>query len=97
VKTVEEISKILTRHKEELRERFKVKEIGIFGSYVRGEQKKGSDVDVLVEFEEPVSLLGIVRVENYLRDLLNVKVDVVPKRDVREELRERILGEAIYV
>lgn len=97
MKTVEEISKILTRHKEELRERFKVKEIGIFGSYVRGEQKKGSDVDVLVEFEEPVSLLGIVRVENYLRDLLNVKVDVVPKRDVREELRERILGEAIYV
>jgi len=97
VKNVEEIRGILAKHKEELKERFRVKEIGIFGSYVRGEQKKSSDIDILVEFEEPVSLLGIVRLENHLSDLLSMKVDVVPKRDVRVELRERILSEAIYV
>lgn len=97
MKNVEEIRGILAKHKEELKERFRVKEIGIFGSYVRGEQKKSSDIDILVEFEEPVSLLGIVRLENHLSDLLSMKVDVVPKRDVRVELRERILSEAIYV
>jgi len=96
MKKIEEIKKMLAKHKEELRERFKVREIGIFGSYVRGEQKRGSDVDILVEFEEPVSLLGIVGLENYLSDLLGMKVDVIPKRDLRVELRERILKEAVY-
>jgi predicted nucleotidyltransferase len=59
VKTIEEIKRILKEHKEELRDRFKVKEIGVFGSYVRGEQKrKGSDIDILVEFEEPIGFLN---------------------------------------
>jgi len=58
MKTIEEIKRMLKEHKEELRDRFKVKEIGVFGSYVRGEQKrKGSDIDVLVEFEEPIGFL----------------------------------------
>lgn len=72
---------MLTEHKEEIRERFRVEEIGIFGSYVRVEEKTESDLNILVGFEEPVSLLGIVRLENYLSELLSIKVDLVPKKD----------------
>ena len=97
MKRVEEIEIILSKYKEELREEFKVKEIGIFGSCARGENKKTSDVDILVEFEEPVSLLGLVRLENHLSELLGRKIDLVPKSDIRPELKERILKEAIYL
>lgn len=85
----------LAKHRGELREKYKVKELELFGSYVRGEQKDKSDLDVLVEFEEPVSLLGLVRVENYLSELLGVKIDLVPKKDLRPELKDRILSEAV--
>ncbi len=97
MKTVEEIIKIINIHKEELERRFKVKTIAIFGSYVRKEQKKGSDIDILVEFETPVSLLHIVSLENHLSDILGIKADVVPKKNIRKELREVILKEAVSV
>jgi len=96
MKTLKEIEKILKENKAILAERFKVKEIGIFGSYVRGEQKEKSDVDILVSFYEPISLLKLVSLENFLTDLTGVKVDIVPKEDIRSELKERILGEVIY-
>jgi len=96
MKTLKEIEKILKENKAILAERFKVKEIGIFGSYVRGEQKEKSDVDILVSFYEPISLLKLVSLENFLTDLTGVKVDIVPKEDIRPELKERILGEVIY-
>ena len=66
MRSLEEIKKVLTEHKGELRERFKVKEIGIFGSFVRGEQGKRSDIDILVEFEEPPSLFEFMDLEDYL-------------------------------
>lgn len=96
MKRIEEIKGILAMHRDELRERFKVKEIGVFGSYVRSEEKEASDIDILVEFEGAVSLLGLVKLENYLSDLLGIKVDLVPKGDIRPELKERILKEAVY-
>ena len=97
MKTLKEIEKILKENKAILAERFKVKEIGIFGSYVRGEQQEKSDVDILVSFYEPISLLKLVSLENFLTDLTGVKVDIVPKEDIRPELKERILGEVIYL
>ena len=97
MKKFKDIKEIIVKHSDELRERFRVKEIGIFGSCIRGEQKKQSDIDVLVEFEEPVSLLGVVRLENFLTDLVGIKVDLVPKRDVRPELKERIYKEVVYL
>jgi len=97
MKTIREIKEILAKHREELKSRFKVKEIGIFGSYVRETQSKISDVDILVEFKESISLLDLVKLENFLTSLLEVKVDLVPKEDIRMELKERILKEAIYV
>lgn len=95
--TLDTIKDILTKHKEWIKEKYKVKEIGIFGSYIKGEQKETSDVDLLVEFETPVSLLQIVSLENYLSDILGIKVDVVPKKNIRKELKEIILKEAMPV
>ncbi|MDI6884791.1 MAG: nucleotidyltransferase family protein [archaeon] len=96
MKRIGEIKGILAMHRDELRERFKVKEIGVFGYYVRSEEKEVSDIDILVEFEGAVSLLGLVKLENYLSDLLGIKVDLVPKGDIRPELKERILKEVVY-
>lgn len=92
-----DIRRILKENFELLREKYNIREIGVFGSYVRGEQKKKSDVDILVEFEEPVSLLKLVSLENYLTDFIGVDVDLIPKEDIRPELKERILKEVIYI
>jgi predicted nucleotidyltransferase len=97
MRTLEEIKEILKKQKPAIRKKYGVRKIGIFGSYVRGEQKKKSDVDVLVEFEKPISLLKLVNLENFLADLIETKVDVVPKEDIRYELKERILKEVVYV
>lgn len=96
-KSLDEIRKILNKHRDELRLKYKIKEIAIFGSYVRGEQKKKSDIDILAEFEEPISLLDLVGAELYLSDILKIKVDLIPKEDVRPELKEIILKEAVSI
>ena len=95
--TLESIKETLAEHKQELTERFKVKEIGIFGSYVRKEQKKKSDVDVLVTFYETIDLFSFVELENYLTDLLGIKVDLVMKDALKPRLKANILDEAIYL
>ncbi|MFZ3058649.1 MAG: nucleotidyltransferase family protein [Candidatus Methanoperedens sp.] len=97
MKTLEEIKKIIKNQKPILREKYSVRQVGIFGSYVRGEQKKKSDVDILVEFEKPISLLKLVNLENFLADVMGIKVDVVPKEDIRHELKEKILREVVYI
>jgi uncharacterized protein len=94
---VEDIKRVLLRNKAELRKRFKVKTIGVFGSYVRGEQKRQSDVDVLVEFEEPVGLFEFMDLEMYLTGLLGVKVDLVSKKALKPHIGERILKEVAMI
>lgn len=94
---IEPIKNIITEHKDELRTKFKVKQLGLFGSYVRAMQSKGSDLDILVDFEKSVSLLGVVKLENFLSSLLEIKTDIVPREDIRPELKKRILKEVIYV
>jgi predicted nucleotidyltransferase len=94
---VEDIKRILLRNKAELRKRFKVKTIGVFGSYVRGEQNRQSDVDLLVEFEEPVGLFEFMDLEMYLTDLLGVKVDLVSKKALKPHIGERILKEVAII
>lgn len=97
MKTVEEIQEILKAHKEELGRRYGVKEIGIFGSYVKGLQKKRSDIDVLVEFEEVPDLLKLIELERRLQRFLGQKVDLVRKQALRAELKEAILNEAVII
>lgn len=97
MKDIEGIKRTLLQHKAELRKRFKVRTIGVFGSYVRGKEKRGSDVDVLVEFEEPIGLFEFMDLEEYLSQLLGVKVDLVSKKALKPHIGERILEEVIYV
>lgn len=97
MKTFQEIKEILTSNRAKIKSQYKVKKMGIFGSYVRGEQREGSDVDILVEFSEPVSLLKLVNFENFLSDLTGEKVEVIPKSDIRPELKENILVEVSYI
>lgn len=95
--TLKEIKGILTQHKEELLRKYKVKEIGIFGSYIRGKYRKRSDLDILVEFEEPIGLFKFIELEDFLRKKLGVKVDLVMKDALKPRIKERVIKEALYI
>jgi len=97
MKTLDEIRTIIRQHRDVLAEKYGVAVVGVFGSYVRGQQKGQSDLDLLVDILHPISLLELVGAEIYLSEVLGSRVDLVPKRDVREELRETILAEAIAI
>lgn len=93
-----DIKEILKHQKEILKKRYKVKEIGIFGSYVRGEaKKKKSDMDILVDFDDGISLLKFIEMENYLTDILGIKVDLVMKNALKPRIGRQILKEVVYV
>ena len=95
MKTLTEIRNIVRQQSEILGDKYGVAVVAIFGSYARGEQVEESDLDLLVEFLRPISLLELVGAEIYHSEVLGVKADLVPKRDVRAELRESILKEAV--
>lgn len=97
MKTLAEIKAIIQENSDTFAEEYGVVIVAIFGSYVRGDQSGESDVDLLVEFLRPISLFELVGAEIHLTELLGVKADLVPKRDVRPELRESILKEAVAV
>jgi predicted nucleotidyltransferase len=97
MKNLNDIMKTLAAHKEELQQRYKVKEIGIFGSVVRGEQKGTSDVDILVEFENPIGFFTFLELEEYLSTLLGLKVDLVSKKALKPTIGRYILQEVIPV
>jgi len=97
MKKLEEIKSILAEHREELRQKYKVKRIGVFGSFVRGEQKRRSDIDFLVEFEETPSLFEFMDLEEYLSKLLGLKVDIVTKDALKPKIGEQILREVVYL
>ena len=97
MKSPKKIEEILKEHKKDLAEKYKVKEIGLFGSYVRGEQRKRSDVDILVEFQKVPDLFKFIELEMYLERILKKKVDLVEKNGLRPRLRDIILNEVVYV
>jgi predicted nucleotidyltransferase len=94
---LEEITTILRRHLPDLREQYKLRSLGLFGSYVRAEQRKRSDLDVLVDFDEPPTLLELSALQRHLSNLVGVKVDLVLKRTLKPAIGEVILSEAIYI
>ncbi|MCL5985862.1 MAG: nucleotidyltransferase family protein [Actinobacteria bacterium] len=97
MKTLDEIKPVLEKYKEEIRKKYKVEELGIFGSYVRCEQRKKSDLDILVKFREPIGLFEFMDLEEYLSKLTGVKVDLVSKKALKPRIGERILREVIYL
>lgn len=94
---LKDIQESVKSHREELSRDYKVKEIGIFGSYIRGEQGEASDLDMLVEFEETIGLFKFVALERYLSRLLGVKVDLVMKSALKPRIGACILQEVAYI
>ena len=93
MKTMDRIKKVIADNRDILSREFKVKEIGLFGSVVRGEEKASSDVDILVEFDEPISLFKFLELEELLSGLIGKKVDLVSKKALKPRIGRRILSE----
>jgi uncharacterized protein len=91
---LEQIRSVLREEKPLLKEKFGVKELRIFGSYLRGEAHRKSDLDILVGFSRSVSLLEFIRMENYLSEVLGIKVDLVMKDALKPRIGKRIMAEA---
>lgn len=99
MKNTQELIAEIKNIKDELESRFDVKKIGIFGSYVREQQNEKSDLDVLVELKKDskLSLLGLCIFEDWLSNILGVKVDLVLKSTLKPKIGKRILKEVIYL
>src|SRR3972149_6911400 len=94
----DEVFRILREHRDELRREYGVKSLALFGSVARDEATDVSDVDVLVEFDRPVSLFDLVGLQLDLQTLLDVpKVDVVMRDAIYPAIKDDILSEAIDV
>ncbi len=98
MKTYQDIHATLVKRKPEIQAKFHVREIGVFGSFARGEQTRRSDVDILVDFEpQHVTFDNYMRLLFFLESTLRRKVDLVTRDAVRKELQPYILREVQYV
>ena len=96
-KSISTIVKMLRLHDTDVRERFKITEIGVFGSYARGEQREDSDIDLLVEFEKGYKTFdNYMELKFFLEEILTSKVDLVIKTAIRDEIKQNILSEVTY-
>ncbi len=96
-KKIDQIIMKLRENKHVLEEKYRVKTLGVFGSYVRGEQKKSSDLDILVEFQEPVGLFKFMELEEFLEKNTGIKVDFVSKKALKPRIGKHILEEVINI
>ena len=80
-----------------IKDKYHIKSIGVFGSYIRGEAREDSDLDILVEFCEPIGFFDFIRLENFLSKLFGKKVDLISKKALKQVIKNDILKEVIYV
>ncbi len=97
MKTRDEVLKILREHKPLLLQNYQISGLGLFGSYARGSQTESSDVDVLVDYEKAPSLFKLLELQDYLSELLGMKVDIVTRNGLKPRIREKVLSEVIYL
>ena len=97
MKTFQEIKQLLAQHKPMLVKKYHISRLGIFGSYVRGEQHAASDLDVLIDYDDAPTLLTLIELEYYLSDVMGMKVDLVTTKGIKRQLKERIFNEVDYV
>ena len=93
----EKVLNSLRHLKPELQARYYVKNIGLFGSVLRGEHKKSSDIDILVEFSKPIGFFKFLELEEYLETALGTKVDLVSKKALKPRIGQQILNEVVTV
>lgn len=98
MKDLNEIKKILNNHKNELKEKYNVKKIAVFGSFARGDQRDTSDIDILVELEKPLGL-KFINLAYYLEEILGVKVELVTRNGIIQKPRlwQSVKEDLIYV
>lgn len=92
----DEVLRILLQHQQPLKD-FGIKSLAIFGSVARDEARADSDVDILVEFEGPVTFDRYMDVKFYLEDHLGKRVDLVSRRSLKPMIRDKVEKEEIYV
>ena len=92
-----EIRKKINTQLSFLKNKYHIKRMGIFGSAVRNDWKKESDIDILVEFDSPIGFFDFIRLENFLSQILHQKVDLVSKKALKPAIKEDVLKETIYV
>ncbi len=97
MKTINEIRQVLSLQKQSLCEIYQITEIGIFGSYARGEETEASDIDILVDYQTAPTFIMLVELRDYLSQLFGLKVDIVTKNGLKPRMRDRVLSEAIYI
>lgn len=97
MKTLEDIKGTLSRHRRDISEKFRVMDMGVFGSFVRGEANENSDVDIIVTFSSPIGLFRFLSLEEYLEGLLGLKVDLVSRDALKPRIGARILKEVVSV
>jgi len=90
---IAELRNMLRQHLPLLRQRYQVAFLGLFGSYVRRQAGPHSDLDVLVRFHRVPGLIRFIELENYLSDLLEVRVDLVMAEALKPDIGQRILAE----
>lgn len=91
------IKEILRSRSDFLRENYQVKRIGVFGSVTKGEQKRGSDIDIMVDFLITPGFFQFVRLERYLSRILGRKVDLVTRKAIKPIIKSEILRDLSYV
>ena len=93
----EDIKKTIYFLNHELKNRYHVKSLSLFGSYVRGEARDDSDIDILVDFDVTPDLLTFIELEEFLSNKLKKSVDLVPARKLKSSLKGQILKEAVVL
>jgi uncharacterized protein len=97
MKSSSEIKDIIRQNIGLLKEKYYIKNIGLFGSVVRGENNVNSDIDILVEFDKPLGLIKFMEIEELLSGLLEGKVDLVMKDSLKPRIGEHILHEVVML
>ena len=94
---IDQVRTVINKHSNFLKDNYHVKKIGVFGSVARGDQKEISDIDILVEFSEPIGFFRFIELEEFLSNAIGKKVDLVTQKALKPVIKEDILKEVVYV
>jgi predicted nucleotidyltransferase len=95
--SLKQIQESLLSIKSFLIDNYNVESLYVFGSYARQEQTENSDVDILIDFKKTPDLLTFIEIEEFISKKLHNHVDLVPKRKLKQQIKEQILQEAIAI
>ncbi|MEJ2040593.1 MAG: nucleotidyltransferase family protein [Desulfosarcinaceae bacterium] len=93
----QDIINMIKASKPELTEHYGVRQVGLFGSYVRGQENPSSDIDILVSFNRDIDLFEFIDLKEYFENKLQAKVDLVMASALKPSIGKRILAEVQYV